>query len=212
MNNNGKINNSIKNTIKNKKHLNIIVAIFMVFFVSGGAFAFAAAGPLMFEGEANVTAALEMSIVSGEVAYTTGVPEAAVGTYGAGVQELEFAVNFDAPSQSATFNFEIQNTGTMNAQIFDVENVVVRNIAVDGVNQYTGSPDYIAFQNNLTVDWRLANNTAIENIRGSVYKPTESQGIMVTVDLDASVPDTFTGTHVQGSAIMTLTLVYGLPR
>ena len=111
--------------IKNKKRTNIILLAFLTVFMAGAAFAFTAQSPLIFQGTANVDAALRLEIVEGFITgnpATQGIEEPRVGnrfvqdSNGRYPRLVNFNIGFNRPG-AAQVTFHIENTGTLPATI-----------------------------------------------------------------------------------------------
>ena len=102
---------------RNKKLMTTLIAIFTLVVVAGSAFAFTSAGPLVFRGQANVDARLQLQIVDYSVnhSFGWGVDDRTEVFVYPHLRRAHFYVDFDQPRQWAAFRFTVENTGTMPA-------------------------------------------------------------------------------------------------
>jgi len=116
--------------IKNKKRMNLLVALFAVVLMTGSAFAFVSNGALFFEGIANVNADLRLEIeqvaffdqdsIWATPAGLTRLPDEAVSwVVDPNGRSMTFTMDFDQPGYFRSITTSIENTGTMDAQIVD---------------------------------------------------------------------------------------------
>lgn len=117
--------------IKNRKRLNFLIAAFLVVFLTGGTFAFVAAGPLLFQGTANVDASLALNIIeakinpnpSGDTKNTLTENHVTVGNHliSSDGHTVTFGANLSSPGDEVNLVFTVENVGTMDAQIYAVD-------------------------------------------------------------------------------------------
>ena len=107
---------------KNKKFMTALVAVFMLVFVSGSAFALMSSGPLVWNGTATVDVTLELMIVDSAVTHNAVSAKITPdnSNIGSGVKYIVFEVDFDQHGQAAKFDFTYENVGTVPAQITNV--------------------------------------------------------------------------------------------
>jgi hypothetical protein len=226
--------------IKNRKRLNFLIAAFLVVFLTGGTFAFVAAGPLLFQGTANVDAELEISIMQAGMTSHSNLPAAVGGNatnlpngairlnqhlLSKGTHQVAFELDFTAPGQFAHFFYNIQNTGTMDAEVYRVK---LELFEIDGkpaaehpdfevLNQLAGISD-----NNDGVVTGLAFDVSSVNWFGgigelnsaqhdNVLEPGRMRSMWFNMKLNP-IPEEFGMSALQNNFTYLLTLEYGLPR
>jgi len=106
--------------IKNKKKLNLIIAAFLTVFVVGSAFAFVSQGPLVFQGTANIEALLLLEIADYDVADVSDYATINNIEIHDGRKLATWEMNFTRPNQFVYINFDIENVGTIDAEIYQV--------------------------------------------------------------------------------------------
>jgi len=121
--------------IKNRKKLNAFIAIFMVVFMAGSAFALTSQGALLFNGTVHANADLELNIVE---FFPIGASDPQPRSLHAdeeividspwlhweilpGNRAAEFDIEFFRPNQHITFATVIRNVGTTHADIYDLD-------------------------------------------------------------------------------------------
>ena len=169
---------------KNKKLMTALVAVFMLVFVSGSAFALMSSGPLVFNGVANIDATLELLIVESDITHNavraTVTPDNS--NIGRGVKYIEFEVDFDQPGQYALFDFWYENVGTVPAQI-----------------------DFATLTEGGT-------GTALSGLNGNMKAevgnlwPGDRKHVVFNINFD--INPSFTGNHVSGSRTWVLEIHY----
>ncbi|MCL2873486.1 MAG: hypothetical protein FWE29_00985 [Defluviitaleaceae bacterium] len=128
--------------IRNKKKLNAFIAVFMVVFMAGSAFALSSQSALIFEGTVHANTALELNITEffpigvsaiqplGHVPWPDDEHEEAeveiespLMHWGIlpGNRAAEFDIEFFQPNQYITFATVIANVGTVAADIYDLD-------------------------------------------------------------------------------------------
>jgi hypothetical protein len=216
--------------IKNRKRLNFLIAAFLVVFLTGGTFAFVAAGPLLFQGTANVDAKLELSIMTAEVNrdhnpnHGPNVPDDQFilplpSEVGPGVHQVSYGVNFNAPGQNAHFKFQIKNTGTMDAEIYDV---VFELATIDGI-QADQHPNWDVLKEiagnvgnpsgaGIVVNWMTGGViNPWDSGRVSPMEPNETTYLFTRMWLEP-IPEQYNMSKLEHSFEYVVTLTYGLPK
>lgn len=105
--------------LKNRKLINTLVACFVVVLMAGTAFAFVSQGPLVFQGTANVDASLTVEIVDYRVIDTTSDDANYNVTIALDGKSATFNVDLTQPEEVFAIGFDIQNMGTLPAEIWD---------------------------------------------------------------------------------------------
>ena len=210
-------------TLRNKKLLNMLVAAFVVVVMAGSAFAFVSQGPLAFTGTATVDASLELAIMSGQI-HHHGYPHMRPGgasfvggyhdTWTGPARAVSFITDFDAPGQSVSFNFVVENRGTIPAVINYVD--ITTNVGpghplygLVGANEYPISI--------LLHMWEMdgVNWNEMQGAANVVLEPGETVGVQANVrfltDMDASQLEALNiGHELVGEFVTTLELEYGV--
>jgi len=192
------------------KRLIAFVAILAALFLAGSAFAFAAAGPLLFQGAANVDAALSVEIVHAEIAAINPHPNFGFGnsaevTVSPDGRTAYFNIAFTQVMQSADFRVRIENTGTMPAEMHDVLALIENSIpGLDILLTASVLTGIVPPQGPAIIGMPIA------NFQGHVLQPGEHALVMVltTLNFDPS----FTGSYINNYAAFRLELNYGLAR
>jgi len=206
--------------VKNKKRLNIIVAVFALTFIAGGVFAFTSAGPLLFGGAANVNASLKLIIDDYEILqgndlghqitprdghfnWGGGGRGSGTGTNTSvdweigGVDDFgrQIGPGFTRPGQVFQVRFDIFNSGTMPASVDSIAPVGFN------FNNISSTPEGANLsQEHLNMD--ISGELATP---GTVLQPGERRSFIFTLDTIGMTSDTH---YVAGNTTGRIELTY----
>lgn len=211
--------------IKNKKRFNTIIAAFVAVFIAGGAFAFVAAGPLLFNGTANVDAELELSIMDAGINPRPPQPNTVASAdmfhtpkseLGKGEHQVSFSAILRAPGDNAHFVFKVENTGTMDAAIHDVTFELATIDGQPAANHRNFEElDKLAGERARAVFFNFSPDpNGLDNWAGqwpdTVFRPGDSQEVFARIHLEP-IPEEFGLSRLEHSFGYTVTMTYGLP-